>query len=230
MGWINKTLTSSIGQKYTMAITGLFLISFLVVHLIGNISLLYDDGGLAFNAYAHFMKVNPLIKASEVILFLGFIIHAVQGVILYKNNKAARKQGYAVAHKNKKVSWTSKAMGPLGMIILFFLIWHLYEFFRYKYFAAPDALGFDAAGLPNMYKLVHHEFGDEGLFHVPMYSIFMLVIAFHLHHGFQSAFQSLGVNHPKYSPFIKGLGTAYAIIIPLLFALIPILIFAGVSI
>ncbi len=229
MSWINKTLTSSIGRKLVMAITGLFLISFLVVHLIGNISLLYDDGGLAFNAYAHFMKMNPLIKASEVILFLGFIIHIVQGIALYTSNKSARKQGYAVSHTHEKVSWTSKAMGPLGIAITVLLIWHLYEFFRYKYFAPEDALGFDSAGLPNLYQRVHHEFSTEGLFHVPLYCLFMLVIAFHLYHGFQSAFQTLGVNHPKYSPAIRTIGRAYAIIIPLLFALIPILIFAGVS-
>lgn len=230
MSWINKTLTSSIGRKLVMSITGLFLISFLVVHLIGNISLLYDDGGLAFNAYAHFMKVNPLIKAGEVILFLGFIVHIVQGLALYTSNKAARKQGYAVSHKHERVSWVSKAMGPLGIAILVLLIWHLYEFFRYKYFVGADVLGVDAAGVTDMYKLVHHEFGDEGLFHVPMYCVFMLVIGFHLFHGFQSAFQTLGVNHPKYSPAIKMVGYAYAILVPLLFALIPILIFAGVSI
>lgn len=227
MSWITNTINSSIGRKFTMALTGLFLVVFLIGHLVGNISLLFNDGGLTFNAYAHFMKHNPIIKIGEVVMFLGFIIHIYQGICLVLSNKAARKQGYAVPNKNKKVTWQSKAMGPLGVVILLLLVWHLYEFFRFKYFNI-ESLGVDTAGNPDLYKLVHYEFGQEGMLHVPLYGIFMLAIGFHLSHGFQSAFQSLGLNHKKYTPIIKSIGTAYSIIVPALFAAIPLAIFLGI--
>jgi succinate dehydrogenase / fumarate reductase cytochrome b subunit len=229
MSWITDTLNSSIGKKIIMAKTGLFLIIFLIVHLIGNISLLYQDGGEAFNAYAHFMKENPIIKAGELILFLGILVHVIQGLSLTLKNKAARSQGYAVANNNPKISKTSKSMSIIGTILLLFLIWHLYEFFRFKYFGI-ETLGVDANNLPNLYGRVQHEFTDEGAFHVPAYLIFMAAVGFHLYHGFQSAFQSLGINHKKYSPIIKTVGTAYSVIVPLLFAAIPVAIYFGFSI
>lgn len=218
MSWISDTINSSIGKKIIMAKTGLFLVIFLLVHLIGNISLLYNDGGEAFNAYAEFMKHNPIIKIGEVVLFLGFIIHIVQGISLTMKNRSARTQGYAVANNNPKVSKTSKAMSMIGMVLFILLVWHLYEFFRFKYFGADD---FD------LYAHVHHEFGDEGLFHVPLYLVFMATVGFHLYHGFQSAFQSLGINHKKYTPIIKSIGTAYSVIVPLLFAAVPVAIYLG---
>jgi succinate dehydrogenase / fumarate reductase cytochrome b subunit len=164
------------------------------------------------------MKHNPVIKVGELFLFLVFLMHIVQGISLTLKNRAARSQGYAVANKNPNVSSTSKAMSVIGTILLLFLVWHLYEFFRFKYFGADD---FD------LYAHVHHEFGDEGATHVPLYLAFMAAVGFHLYHGFQSAFQSLGINHKKYSPIIKTIGTAYSVIVPLLFAAIPVAIYLG---
>ncbi len=208
-----------------MAITGLFLIQFLLVHLIGNFPLLLDDGGEAFNAYAHFMKHNKIIVVSEVVLFAGFLFHIIQGIQLVFANKSARAQGYAVPHKNDKVNPMSKYMGPFGMVILVFLIWHLMEFFSYKYFRADELLN-DAAGLPDLYDKVRGEFkGTEGLVHIALYGVSMIIIAFHLNHGFQSAFQSIGWNHKKYTPIIKKLGTAYSIIVPALFVMVPVVIY-----
>ena len=123
MSWVKETFSSSLGKKLVMAITGLFLVQFLLVHLIGNFPLLLDDNGEAFNAYAHFMKHNKIIVISEVVLFLGFIFHIVQGIQLVFANKAARSQGYSVSHKNSKVNPMSKYMGPFGMVILVFLIY-----------------------------------------------------------------------------------------------------------
>lgn len=234
MSWVKQALTSSIGRKLVMSLTGLFLVVFLVAHLSGNISLLFADGGVAFNEYAHFMKHNKLIVASEVFLFIGFFVHIVQGIMLYNKNKSARSQGYVVPHKNEKVSWTSKYMGPFGMVILVFFIVHLWDFFSFKYFRTPTDLMIngefylvDGAKIADLYKIVHDTYSSS-LLHVILYPIAMLVVGLHLSHGFQSAFQSLGINHKKYSPFIKGLGTAYSIIIPLLFALIPIFIKLGI--
>lgn len=230
MSWVKDALTSSIGRKLVMSLTGLFLIVFLVAHLAGNIPLLFKDGE-AFNQYAHFMKHNKLIVASEVILFLGFIFHIVQGILLYGKNKGARKVKYAVPNKNEKVSWTSKMMGPFGMVILVFLILHLWDFFAFKYGPRTGLamVTYDGVEMPNLFARVIHEFQDE-ISHVIFYPICMIVVGLHLSHGFQSAFQSLGLNHKKYTPFIKGLGTAYSIIVPALFALIPILIYLGITI
>lgn len=226
MSWITDTLNSSLGKKLVMATTGLFLVIFLVAHLAGNVSLLFNDGGVAFNTYAHFMKHNTLIQASEVILFLGFIFHIVQGIQTVMANKAARPTGYAMSSQSKVENKNSKYMGPFGIVILAFLILHLFDFFRFKYFAASPMM--PGTDIPDLYNIVVSTY-QGSIIHVIIYPIAMLVIGFHLNHGFQSAFQSLGLNHPKYTPTIKCIGTAYSIIVPLAFALIPILIKAGVS-
>ena len=223
-------ITSSIARKFNMSITGLFLISFLLVHLAGNFALLKCDGGAAFNEYAHFMKHNPLIAAGEIVLFLGIILHVVQGIALYRQNKAARPQGYAYGDKAETKSAFSKYMAQLGMLILVLLIWHLWDFFSYKYFAdlrgGVDMVSVNGVEMVDMASIVYRELNE--LSHVIMYTVFMIVIGLHLHHGFQSAFQSLGLNHKKYTPIIQKVGVAYAILIPLAFAIIPIYIyFAG---
>jgi succinate dehydrogenase / fumarate reductase cytochrome b subunit len=230
MSWVKATLTSSIGKKLVMSITGLFLIGFLVAHLIGNISLLSSTGD-KFNEYAHFMKHNTLIVLSEVVLFLGFIFHIAQGLILESGNRGARKQKYTVANKNEKVDWKSKYMGPFGVVILIFLLVHLWDFFRFKY-AFPEGLGnveVNGEMIPDLYGRVIAVYTGS-ILHVILYPLAMLVIGFHLAHGFQSAFQSLGWRHKKYTPLIKTVGLAYAVLVPLAFAAIPVLIYLGITI
>jgi len=204
-----------------MALTGLFLIIFLIEHLIGNLLLLKFDDGVAFNEFAHFMKHNPLIMVGEVVLFLGFLFHVIDGILLERKNRASRPVAYAGGNKSGVDSWASKYMGPFGIIILLFLIIHLYDFFRYKYFSPVNNMpGTDIADLAS---LVYVKFSSFG--YVLFYVISMAVVGFHLNHGFQSAFQTLGLNHVKYTPAIKLLGTAYSILVPLGMALIPIMIF-----
>ena len=221
-------ITSSIARKFVMSITGVFLIVFLLAHLSGNLLLLVPDGGNAFNVYAHFMKHNILIILSEFILFGGIIFHAVQGIILLKQNKAARPVAYAMEKAEVKSKF-SKWMGPLGIAILVLLILHLVDFFAYKYTA--DFMGgikmvtIEGVEMANLSEIVYAKFANP--LYVLIYIVFMLVLAFHLHHGFQSAFQSLGLNHKKYTPIISKVGTIYAILIPLAFAIIPIMIFLG---
>lgn len=228
MSWISDTLNSSLGKKLVMATTGLFLVIFLVAHLAGNVSLLFDDGGVAFNSYAHFMKHNKLIVASEVILFLGFIFHIVQGIKLVMANKSARPTAYAMSSQTKTENKNSKYMGPFGLVILAFLVLHLIDFFRFKYFSTPPSMIVEGEEIADLYVIVKNTY-QGSILHVIIYPVAMAVIGFHLNHGFQSAFQSLGINHPKYTPTIKCIGTAYSIAIPLAFALIPILIYVGVS-
>ena len=221
MSWFTKAFSSSIGKKLIMSLTGLFLIAFLVEHLIGNLLLLKSDQGLAFNEFAHFMKYNPLIQIGEVVLFLGIIFHAVDGIILLRKNSKSRPVAYAASNKSKVVTWASKYMGPFGIILLIFIVIHLYDFFRFKYFApVADVAGTDISDLAS---LVFVKFQSIG--YVIFYVIAMLVVAFHLNHGFQSAFQTLGLSHVKYSPFIKALGVIYSIVVPLGMAIIPVIIY-----
>lgn len=230
MSWVKATLTSSVGKKLVMSLTGFFLIGFLVAHLIGNISLLSSTGD-KFNEYAHFMKHSPLMVVAEVVMFLGFIFHIVQGLVLESGNRGARTQKYAVAHKNDKVDWKSKYMGPFGMVILVFLLVHLWDFFRFKY-AFPEGLGnveINGEIIPDLYGRVKAVY-TSSMLHVILYPLAMLVVGFHLAHGFQSAFQSLGLRHKKYTPIIKTVGMLYAVLVPLAFAAIPVLIYLGITI
>ena len=227
MSWFTKTLSSSVGRKVVMSLTGLFLIVFLLEHMIGNLLLLKTDGGASFNEFAHFMKHSMIIQAGELVLFGGILFHAIDGIILVRKNKSARPVAYASGNKSRLDSWASKYMGPFGLIILIFIIIHLVDFFSYKYFvASPVAdVTIDEVVMTDMAKIVYMKFQSIG--YVIFYVIAMLITAFHLNHGFQSAFQTLGVNHVKYSGLIKKLSFLYSVAIPLGLALIPILIYFG---
>jgi len=219
MSWITNFLTSSIGRKLLMSITGLFLIQFLLVHLIGNLQLLVDDGGEKFNLYAKFMTSNPVIKAASYILYSAILLHIVQGFLLWKQNSASRKTRYAV-NKNPNVDFSSKNMAWLGTIIMVFLILHLWQFWFKMKFGTVDPVTYGDATVKNLYMLVAVAFKNP--LYVFAYVAGMIVIGFHLKHGFHSSFQSLGLNHKKYTPLIKGLGLIYSVLIPLGFAIIPI--------
>lgn len=221
MNWFIKFLTSSIGQKLVMSLTGLFLITFLPVHLAGNLQLLTDDGGESFNLYAKFMTGNPLIKTVSYGLYFFILLHTIQGLLLYFKNKGAKGTKYAVKTKSNN-SWASRNMGPLGMIILIFLILHLWQFWYQMHWGGLPTLQYagEADPVKNLYGPVYEAF--KNIWFVVFYVICMIGIGFHLSHGFQSAFQSLGLNHKKYTPLIEFLGKAYSIIVPFGFAMIPL--------
>jgi len=221
MNWFSKFLTSSIGRKLIMSLTGLFLILFLVVHLIGNLQLLIDDGGVQFNVYAKFMTSNPLIKTTSYGLYFFILLHAIQGILVWRKNAAAKGSKYAVS-TNANNSWASRNMGPLGVVILIFILIHMWQFWFQMKIGAVDLVPQGEGGemIKDLYKPVLAAFSNIGF--VIFYVVSMIFIAIHLSHGFQSAFQSLGLNHKKYTPAIKFLGMAYSILVPLGFAIIPI--------
>ena len=132
MNWLIKTFSSSIGQKILMALTGLFLSTFLVVHLTGNLQLLIDDEGYKFNAYAKFMTGNPLIKVASYITYLSILFHAFKGLWLASKNRAARPKGYKKYAGKANSTWMSRSMGVLGTIILVFIATHMWQFW-YQY-------------------------------------------------------------------------------------------------
>lgn len=223
MSWVFKTLNSTLGKKLLMALTGLFLILFLVVHLAGNLQLLLPDGGRSFNIYAETMASNPLIRVVGILNF-GFIaLHAIYSIILTRHNKKSRPVAYAVSKASANSTWSSRNMGILGTLILIFILIHLRGFWYEFKFGEIPYVTYDGETYKNGYAVVAAAF--ENIAYVIIYVVSMAVLAFHLSHGFSSAFQSLGLNHKKYTPFIQKLGIGFAIVVPALFALIPIVMF-----
>ncbi len=216
--------SSSIGKKLTMGLTGLFLVTFLIVHAGVNACIFINDGGETFNAAAHFMSHNWVIRIMEIGLFAGLIAHIVQGLLLWKQNTAARPTKYAMSAANENSKWYSRSMGLLGTLLLFFLIIHISKFFWDTKVALYTAGGANDAS-HNLFLDMKEEFQKWWV--VLIYSLGVISLFWHLLHGFQSAFQTLGINHKRYTPLIKTIGVGYTFIICLLFLLMPIAFYFG---
>lgn len=232
MSWFTNFLTSSIGRKLLMSLTGLFLIVFLLVHLIGNLQLLIDDGGESFNIYAKFMTTNPVIQFTSYGLYFFILLHAIQGLLIWRKNTAARgEKGYEVkvtraVNTNATIA---RKMGWLGTIILVFILLHMYQFWLQMKMGAVNYVDYgpEAMNVKDLHELVVAAFASP--VYVVIYVTSMIVIGFHLWHGFHSAFQTLGLNHKKYTPFIHIVGKVYAVLVPLAFAAIPIAMYLGLN-
>lgn len=285
-------IKSSIGKKYWMALTGLFLCLFLVGHLIGNLQLIFADA-LQFNLYALFMTTNPAVKILSYVTYFSIIFHAIDGILLTVQNRKARPVKYVNNKPETNTVFASRNMAVLGTVILVFIVTHLVNFWAVMHFnkdmplqtikiqpqmpgqpaqefyvttgsggskylpvqqvdgknlvkegnkfyavvneqPATQAKGTPseeqkviyAEGYKDLHKITVAFFKDPqyGLIATILYVISMVVLGFHLYHGFGSSFQSLGLNNPKYNMFIKNFGKAFSILVPLLFAIIPIYI------
>jgi len=207
---------SSIGRKLLMGLTGLFLCSFLVVHLTGNLLLFRNDGGEAFNQYSHFMSTNGVIRTLEIGLFLAFAIHIVLGIRLWLNNRKVRPRNYTVKPGSSTSSLAARISFLTGSILFFFLVVHLRTFFFPSRFSGEEL---------SMYHLVRDAFAS------PWYSVFyllaMVLLGYHLRHGFQSAFQTLGLRGKRYVPLIEAFGFIFWFLIPLGFAAMPLFFLFG---
>ena len=232
MTW-KSFFVSSIGKKFTMGLTGLFLITFLVVHCFLNAMIFFNDDGETFNHWAHFMGSNLIIRTAEIGLFLFLILHIVQGLVLWAQNRSARPVKYEMNLAQKNSKWYSRSMGLLGTLILMFLVLHLYHFWipsRLGGMANVHALETTTLGeysnqeAHNLYKEMQVVF-QNNLWVVIVYVLGVISLCWHLLHGFQSAFQTFGINHKRYTPLLKGLGIIYSVVICLLFALMPISIY-----
>jgi succinate dehydrogenase / fumarate reductase cytochrome b subunit len=213
-------LSSSIGKKFLMGLTGLFLVSFLVVHVSLNSAIFLNDGGQTFNAGADFMAHNPVIRIIEIGLFAGLILHVFQAFVLTMENKKARPIAYQVVNGSANSSWYSRSMGILGSLLLIFLVVHLGNFWlptKVAVFSHTEHNTFDEM------KLVFSQW-----YFVVVYLVGVAALLYHLLHGFQSAFQTLGLNHKKYTPFIKKFGVWFSVIVCVLFAAMPITMFFGI--
>jgi succinate dehydrogenase / fumarate reductase, cytochrome b subunit len=209
---------SSITKKIWMAFLGLFLMIFLVVHLSINLCLLRDDGGAWFNAAAHFMGTNYIVKVFEVGLFGGIFLHILIGSILQVQNWMARPTRYMVTNKTTTPAMSKYRIYTGGLVLIFMII-HFMNFYFIKigWVSNPNV---SADGEPDFYIIA------QQLFAIPAYSILYIVmfvaLGLHLNHSFQSALQSLGINIPRYDTCIRRFGTFYAIVVPLGFIIIPI--------
>jgi succinate dehydrogenase / fumarate reductase, cytochrome b subunit len=223
MSWVSKTLSSTLGKKLIMALTGLFLILFLIGHVSGNTLLFKNDGGEAFNIYAKFMTTNPAVKLLSYITYISVLAHVVYSIILTKSNKTARPIGYAISKSETNSAWSSRNMGVLGTIVLIFIVIHLQGFWYKMHWGNLPMVDYNGEQYKDLFSIVQFAFQQEWL--VALYVLSMVFLGFHLSHGFSSAFQTLGLNHVKYSPAIKKIGLAFSIIVPALFASMPLYIY-----
>ena len=220
-------LKSSLAKKYFMALTGLFLCLFLVGHLLGNLQLFLggEEGRLAFNNYAKFMTSNPLIKVMSYITYASILFHVIDGFVLTIQNKKARPVKYVVEKGNRNSSWGSRNMALLGTILLVFISTHMMNFWWKMHFGDMPIY----KGVKDLHTITTNFFNpNENVMAggaMALYVFAMISMSIHLSHGFQSAFQSLGISHPKYSPTIKMIGTAFSILIPAAFASIPVFLY-----
>jgi len=211
---MNKFLTSSIGRKVVMSLTGFFLIIFLIVHLSINLSLFW--GPNAFNAASEFMATNGVIQVMQYVLAAGFILHIIQGITLELKNRSAQSVKYVVNKPAENSSFSSRNMIYTGILVLLFLILHLKDFFIQLKFNAKG--GFDTD-----YDLVTNLFKSP--LYTAIYVIAFILLGIHLSHGFQSAFQSSGTNYNKYKACIKKTGTIFSILIAIGFSAIAVYFF-----
>lgn len=205
-----------------MALSGFFLLFFLLQHLTINfISVISEDG---FNEASHFMGTNPLVQfLLQPVLAFGVIFHLAMGMRLELQNRAARPVKYAMNKGSENSSWMSRNMIITGIMILLFLGLHFYDFWipelNVKY-VQGDMSGMLPDGGYRYWEELHHKFHDP--IRVGIYVLSFVFLALHLMHGFQSAFQSVGFNHKKYTPAIKQLSNIYAVVVPLGFIFVAV--------
>jgi len=244
-----------LGKKLIMALTGLFLCTFIIVHLGGNLLLFNNDNGYSFNVYANFLTHFPPIEVVAYILYACILVHALYAIILTVKNRKARPIGYAAAN-NSPASWSSKNMGLLGSVLFVFIVIHMANFwYQYKYTENTAFKEYrtnlitgatQSSDYTPEYKGFEHSVSNEGnnevvrvkdlhavvvtafsqWWYVAIYVIAMGALSFHLLHGFQSAFRTMGWIHRKYTPAVEFIGAwLFAVVIPLGFALMPIVYF-----
>lgn len=225
MTW-KQVFTSTIGQKLVMGLTGLFLISFLVVHVGLNATIWADDNGSMFNRGAKFMGGSVVIRIMEIGLFLGILLHIIQGYMLTAYNNSRRGVGYKV-NKGYGSKWYSRTMGLLGTIILLFLIMHIWHFWwpsRINQELLTE-VEYRTGNAHDLYRRMVEVFQDPIV--VVLYVLACISLAYHLAHGFKASFRTFGVSNSRYYNIIKGIGYAFSVIIPLAFAMMPVSMYLG---
>ena len=224
MTW-KQMFTSSVGKKLVMGFTGIFLVLFLIVHVGLNACIWAMDNGVMFNKAAHFMGANVVPRILEIGLFAGFFLHIIQGYMLELQNRKARGTAYAVSYGNKGSKWYSRSMALLGTLLLLFLIMHIKHFWVPSRITGLEPMMIDGKEYHNLYREMLVVFENPVI--VVLYVIGCISLAYHLAHGFQSAFRTVGINNPKYTTLLETVGYGFSIIVPLAFAMMPISMHLG---
>lgn len=205
VGWCGW-MSSTIGRKQIIGLTGLGLCGFLLTHMAGN--MLIIAGPQPYNEYSHALISNPLIYIAEAGLVFLFLCHLVLALRLTIKNWGARDTRYAMLPSGaKRTSWTQRSLWAQGLLILVFVILHLKTFKYGEHYVANYGKG----EIRDLHRLVIDIFHDPG--YVAWYCVALIVLFFHLWHGFGSAFQTLGVHHPRYTKAIYAASTAYALVV-----------------
>ncbi len=220
MTW-KQVFTSSVGKKLVMGFTGIFLILFLLVHVSLNACIWANDGGKMFNAGAHFMGANVVPRILEIGLFAGLILHIIQGLMLEFSNRSKRGVAYANNYGNKGSKWYSRSMGILGTLILLFLILHMSNF----WFPNRSHQNFMLGEEIDLYAKMKTTFSE--LWVVIVYVLGCLSLGYHLAHGFQSAFKTMGVHNKKYNQILTSIGYGFSVIITVAFVMMPLSFYLG---
>ena len=193
-------------------------------HVLGNLLLFKPDGGQAFNEYARFMTSTPAVQVLSYVTYASILLHVLYSIIITRLNRQARPVSYAVNRPEAGSKWSSRNMGILGTIVLIFLVIHLKSFWYEMRFGVIPMVNYPGVGeFKNLYAIVAEAFTQW--WYVLLYVVAMFGLGYHLNHGFESAFQTLGLTHKKYTPLIKSVGLAFSIIVPILFASMPIVMF-----
>jgi succinate dehydrogenase / fumarate reductase cytochrome b subunit len=232
MKW-SEFFTSSVGKKFVMAVTGLILILFLIVHVTANaciwaVVFVPGDNGEIFNKTADWLGQTLVPRVLEIGLFIFFIVHIVQGYVLEVQNRQKRGVGYAVSMGSKGSAWYRKSMGLLGTLIFLFLIVHIADFWIPSRFGAlKDVMYEDTPGknFNNLYGRMIEVLSNPWI--VVLYVIGSISLAWHLIHGFQSSFRTLGVSNKRYLALLNTTGWIFSIVVSLLFAMMPISVYFG---
>jgi succinate dehydrogenase / fumarate reductase, cytochrome b subunit len=212
-------------RKSMVAITGLFLCLFLIVHLSANCLLLLPEETArgVYNAYSTWLRENPLIMVIAYALYLSIILHVVYALMVTIRNKKAKPVSYAVNHTEANSSWASQNMGLIGLSILIFIVVHLANFWARIKLGLGDGVGMDAAGNKDVYEVTYALF--HNIYFVLFYSLLMIPLGLHLHHGLKSAFKTLGFYHKRGLEVLAKISLIYAVVIAVGFGIIPFVVY-----
>ena len=212
-------------RKSMIAVTGLFLCLFLIVHLSANCILLLPEEvarGL-YNSYSTTLRENPLIKIVAYALYLSILLHVVYALLVSLRNKKAKPTKYAVNRSSENSTWASQNMGLLGAFILLFIVVHLANFWARIKLGMGDVVGTDALGNVDVYAVTSSLF--HNIYYVIFYSFLMIPLGFHLHHGLKSAFKTLGFYHKAELRLVAKIALIYAVIMSVGFGIIPLIVY-----
>jgi succinate dehydrogenase / fumarate reductase cytochrome b subunit len=212
-------------RKSIIALTGLFLCLFLIVHLSANALLLFPEemAREMYNGYSTFLRENPLIKVIAYVLYLTIILHVIYALIITLQNKKAKPDKYVLNHTKENSTWTSQNMGLIGVMILLFIVVHLGQFWARIKLGLGVSVGMDAYGNKDVYEVTYSLF--QNIYFVLFYTVLMIPLGLHLHHGLKSAFKSLGFYHSNGLAFLSKVSLIYAAIIAIGFGIIPFIVY-----